>query len=202
MVQAVSKRESEQERKSTITLLTFQVMDLFLSKTAYIKISKHLARRGNHVEIFAIRSNNVYCSRNPGMKLLLVPLRVFPFVTHILYVMMLVIFLPFYTMIRRPEFVITEPRFGSSLFILELKLLPSSLGPKTILDIRSTPVEVHNLRHSLGAYAFNVSVATARKTFDGITTATEQMKKEICRKLHACMTKRLSRVSLTTDLFL
>lgn len=176
------KENSRQRRGSKITWISFQVLDSFLSKTALIGVSNHLAERGNHVDFFAIRSKKVFRSSNPNLRLVTIPLRTFPIVTHILYAVLLAIILPFHIAIRRPDFILTGPRFGSSVFSLELRLFPRLLRPKVILDIRSTPVEVHDLRASLGALWFNISVIMAGKTFDGITIATRQMKNDICSK--------------------
>ena len=159
-------------------------MDSFLAKTSLIEISKNLAERGNHVDFFATRSKKVFRSSNPSMHLVTIPLRAYPIVMHILYVVSLAIILPFYILIKRPNFIITEPNFGSTVFSLELRFFPHLLRSKLILDIRSTPVEVHDFRRFLGALEFNISVIMAGKTFDGITIITKQMKKEVCSKFH------------------
>ena len=88
--------------------------------------------------------------------------------------------LPFYMIVRQPDFVILEPKFGSPILAFEFRLFPRQLRPTLVLDIRSTPVEVNNFRRSLGRVAFNISVVAAKKVCDGITFATNGMKEEVC----------------------
>ena len=171
-------------RRNRIALISFQMLDLYLSKTAYIELSKHLAERGNKVDFFALRSTKLFRSDSPNMTVFAVPLKKLPYLSPILYVILIAIILPFYTAIRRPGFVITEPRFGSLFFGLELKFFPRSWRPIMIMDIRSTSLKVFNFRDYLNVLWFNSSVITAKKTFDGFTVATKQMKKEICDRFH------------------
>jgi glycosyltransferase involved in cell wall biosynthesis len=171
-------------QKSKIAWISFQVLDLFLSKTAYLEISKNLAELGNQVDFFAIRSKRMFESESPNMRLLAVPIRTLPFLTSFFYAVFVAAVLPFYIAVRRPDFLVTEPKIGSLFFSLELKFFPRSLRPRLIMDIRSTPVEIFTFRNFLGALWFNSSVATARKTFDGFTVATEQMKRQICCEFH------------------
>ena len=173
------------ENGKRIIWISFQILDLFLSKTALIEMATNLSERGNHVDFFALRSKKVFRSRSSNMRLNSIPLKILPIITHLSYIVALSVILPFYIAKRRPRFIITEPKFGSSILSLESKLFSSPFGSKVILDIRSTPVEVHTLRRSLNAFWFNVAVTIAVKTLDGITVATEQMKKEICSKFNA-----------------
>lgn len=191
-----------QTADSKITFLSFQLLDIFLSKTAYIELSKKLAERGNQVVIFGVGSKGALDSRNKNMRLVAIPMKVFPLVTHMFYLTLLILLLPFYIAVKRPDFIILEPKFGSSILALESRLFLPRLRPKMVLDIRSTPVEVHNFRRSLGALAFNSSVITASKLFDGITLATNQMKKEVCQKFQ--LDPKLARVwqnGVDVDLF-
>jgi glycosyltransferase involved in cell wall biosynthesis len=129
-------------------------------------------------------------------------MRVFPVVTHILYLTLLILILPFYIAVKRPDFIILEPRFGCSVLALESRLFLRGLRPKIILDIRSTPVEVHTFRRSLAALAFSSSIVVASKTFDGITLATNQMRLEICQQFQ--LNPKLTRVwhnGVDIDLF-
>jgi glycosyltransferase involved in cell wall biosynthesis len=163
-----------------IAWLSFQNLDRFLSKTAYIEISKNLAELGNQVDFFAIRSKKLFNSDNPKMRLFAVPLRTLPILSAYSYVVLLFLLFPFYVLIRKPDFVITEPKFGSTFFSLELKLVPPSVRPKIIMDIRSTPVALRNFRDSLNSFWFNSSIIIAKETFDGFTVATREMKNQIC----------------------
>lgn len=179
------KADFKRERiGSRIVWLSSQVLDLFLSKTAYIEISKNLAELGNQVDFFAIRSKTLLKSDSPNMHLLAIPLRRLPYVAAFSYVVLASVLLPFYILMRKPDFVILEPKFGSTFFSLVFRLFPSSLRPILIMDVRSTPVEVHTLHTSINSFWFNSSVITARKIFDGFTVASEEMKKELCSKFN------------------
>jgi len=175
-------RKDRHTVKYKITFLTFQSLDLSLSKTAYVELSKKLAERGNQVDFFAVGSKGVLDFRNKAMREIVIPMKPFPIVTHMLYLILLVLILPFYIANRRPDCVILEPKLGGSILALESKLFPPQLRPKMILDIRSTPVEVHTFRWFLGELIFKSSMITAAKMFDGITLATNRMKKEVCQK--------------------
>ena len=177
-------QRDKQGRKIKIAWLSYQVLDLMFSKTAYYEICTNLANLGNHVDFFATRSKKLFRSDNSNMRLFTIPLRAYPFISHTSYVISLLIVLPFYIAARKPDFIVTEPRFGFSLFSYELKFFPRRLRPVLILDIRSTPVEVHNFRTHLGALWFNSSVISAKKTVDGFTVATRPMKNQICKELH------------------
>lgn len=171
-----------QRVKYKITFLTFQLLDLFLSKTAYVELSKKLAERGNQIDFFGVGSRWVLKFRNKAMHEIAIPMKIFPIVTHMFYLILLILILPFYIAVKRPDFIIFEPKFGSSLLALELKLFPPSLKPKMLLDIRSTIVGMPTFRRFLGEFAFNFSVVTATKMFDGITIVTNRMKEEVCQK--------------------
>jgi glycosyltransferase involved in cell wall biosynthesis len=172
--------ESRGGQGTKISWLSFQLLDFFLSKTAYIELSKHLAERGNQVDFFAIRSKRLFISDSPNMRLFAFPLRAMPFVSAFSYVILMLFVLPFYILKRKPDFVIIEPKFGSTFFSIELRLFPHSLRPTLILDIRSTSVEVYNFRDMLNSFWFKSSIITGKRTFDGFTVATKEMKKEIC----------------------
>ncbi len=163
-----------------IAWFSFQNLDLFLSKSAYLEMAKNLALLGNKVDFFALRSKNHYRSYAPSMNLIAIPLRTLPMVAASLYVFLLLIILPFYVLLKRPNFVITEPKFGSSLFGIELKMFPRSLRPVLIMDVRSTSVEVKTFRDFLNSMWFNSSMAISRRIFDGITIATKEMRFELC----------------------
>jgi glycosyltransferase involved in cell wall biosynthesis len=171
-------------QRSRITWLSFQYLDSFLSKTAYMQISKSLAELGNDIDFFALRSKKHFKSENPNMRLFAVPLRSVPIITGLSYVILLLLLLPLYIAKRRPDFIITEPRFGSTFFSLELKFFTNSIRPALILDIRSTPVTIISFRALLNSLWFNSSVALAKRTFDGLTAATKEMKYEICNKFN------------------
>lgn len=163
-----------------ITCVSFQVLDRMLSKSAYFELFEHLAERGNRVEFIGIRSEKKIAKDTTQMHLIQVPLRCFPILMHMFYVAFLGLVIPFYVTLRRPRFIMTEPKFGSVIAGLELRFFPPQVRPKTIMDIRSTPVEIHSTRASLGALAFDASIVLAKETFDGFTIVTQSMKEEVC----------------------
>lgn len=178
------EKSHSQKQESRLALFTFQNMDKMFSKTVYVEMAKHLAKRGMNVDFFALRSRNPPQLSHSRVRFIVFPIRFFPIFTHLIYLTISAMILPFYVVIKRPRYIITEPRFGSTFFGLELKLFPRSIRPRAILDIRGTPVEVRNLRSSLGALAFRFSVVPAKRIFHGLSVPTERMKKEICYNFH------------------
>jgi len=167
-------------QKEKIVWISFLVLDLFLHKTSKIEILKQLSARGYDVHLFAIRSKKNVQLNNSNVHLIAIPLRYFPMVTTCLFAFLLFIFLPFYIIIKRPNVIITQSDPSILGFVWKPLFRPFKL--KVILDIRSTPVEINSFRDSLGALWFNISVVVAKKLFDGITTITPLMKKEVCDK--------------------
>jgi len=165
-----------------IAWIGFQVLDQTLSKTALFEISDHLAKRQNEVDFFGLRSRKNIDTKNLHMRVLAIPLRSFPLLTHIFYITTIALVLPFYVLLRKPNFVITEPKFGSVVIGLILLLFPLQLRPKTIMDIRSTPVELKGIRALFSKIAFNNSLTISKKIFDGFTIVTSNMKAELVKQ--------------------
>jgi glycosyltransferase involved in cell wall biosynthesis len=100
-----------------------------------------------------------------------------------MYTTLLSIFLPFSIVKFNPDFVILEP----DVFILSAfpGLLVSKIRKtKVVLDIRSIPVETVGFRGFMQKFWFSVSIAIAKKLFDGITIITPLMKREVCNQFH------------------
>ncbi len=167
-------------KQTGIVWVGFLVLDLFLHKTTQLEILKHLAERGNKVHLFATYSKNKFATDNPNIHLTSIPLRYVPVITPCLFAIVFFICFPFYVAMKKPRFIIIEP--GLTVLIFVWKPLFSSLGAKVILDIRSTPVGLLNFRRYLSALWFNVSVTVGKRAFDGITTITSRMKRELCEK--------------------
>jgi len=161
-----------------IVWIGFLILDVFLHKTTQVEILKHLAERGNNVYLFALYSKRKVAIDN-AINLTSIPLRYVPLITPFFFVIVLLIYFPFYVAAKKPKFVIVEPGLTVLIFIWKLHL--SALGIKVILDIRTTPVDVTKFRRYLSALWFRVSVVLGKKAFDGITILTEMMKREICR---------------------
>ena len=157
-------------------------MDFSLYKTTQIEILRHLRERGNVVHLLAIYSKQKPTSRDLNFQIDTVPLRYFPVLTPFLFATLLIVFFPLYIAARKPEFVILEPDLNVLLFVW--KPLLKKLGIKMVLDIRSTPVELVNLRRRLSALWFNVAVVIGKNMLDGMTTLTSRMKKELCDRFN------------------
>ena len=196
------KRNTSSAARSKIAIISFQVLDLFLSQTALTELCKNLTGRGNRVDFFGIRSRRARGFSETDFHLIAIPMRAFPIVTHICYLALFILILPFYIAVRRPDFVILTPKFGVSVLALESRLFPSQLRPRIVLDIRSTPVALGTFRKSLEMLAFAVSIITAAKMFDGITLATNRMKEEVCSKFRlSCKLARVWHNGVDLDLF-
>jgi glycosyltransferase involved in cell wall biosynthesis len=112
-----------------------------------------------------------------NLHLVSIPLKYIPIVTPTLYGLALFFFLPFYIIKIRPDFIISDPT--TTLFLIWKPLLSKLVNFKTVLDIRSTPVDTSR-RRRMQTY-FSLAIWTAKTMFDGITTVTPMIKEEICR---------------------
>jgi glycosyltransferase involved in cell wall biosynthesis len=88
-------------------------------------------------------------------------------------------FLPFYVIIAKPNFIITQP---DAILGIMSGLFSKFKRVKFILDIRSPPVEIGGFRGFLQNLLFITSIAIAKKIFDGITIITPLMKEEFCQR--------------------
>lgn len=168
-----------------IIWISFTVFDLFLHKTSRLEILKHLAKRGNDVYFLAIRSKKSKQTTDYAgarFHLILIPLRYVPMITPFLFAIATLIFLPFFIATKKPDFIIMNP--SPSIISFIWKPLFYALRIRVVLDVRSTPVLSENrdrgLLGSLDIFWFNISVVIAKKMFDGLTTITTKMKRQIC----------------------
>ena len=146
-----------------------------------LNVLNHLAQRGHDVYLLTTRAERRLPLDNSKVHLTLVPFRYLPIITPFLFAIIVLVYLPFYVAIRRPDIIVTET--GPSIFSFVWNLLFSRLRFKTILDVRTTPVEVNDLRRYLDQIVFfRISVQIAKGMFDGITTLTNLMKREICEE--------------------
>jgi len=182
-MQMVSKEKGTDFKRRKLVSVGFLILDTFLHKVSRIEILRHLAKQGYSVHLIGVRSGERYRRSSSEVQVISIPLRYVPVISPALFVIVLSVFLPFYVIAARPDFIRTEP--GPSIFsLIWMSILPRSIGPRVILDIRSTPVETVGLRGRLRVFFFNVSVLIAKKLFDGITTITILMREEICDKFH------------------
>jgi glycosyltransferase involved in cell wall biosynthesis len=166
-------------QKKKIFWLSFLNFD-FSNVISQTEVSKQLSKRGNDVYLFAMGSKENCPQINANMHLTLIPLKFVPIITASLYVLALLIFLPFHLIIKKPDYIITEK--GTSIIGFILKIFLRPLNFKVILDIRSTPL-TNETRERANKFLFRVSISLAKK-LDGITILTEHMKKEFCHKFN------------------
>ncbi len=154
--------------------------------TSRTEMVKHLSQLNAKVHLFAISSRK----GNPeesDRRFVLFPMKFVPMITYGLYLLALFFSMPFYVIMKNPNYVITEP--NTAMIGFALKLLFPRAKFKVVLDIRSTPLKGHvlpsdpkrgTLQQEVVMLLFWLSLVLAKKNFDGITIVTELMKKEVC----------------------
>jgi glycosyltransferase involved in cell wall biosynthesis len=97
-----------------------------------------------------------------------------------LFSIALFLFIPIYVLVKRPHFVIAEP-YAPTLALMWKPLLSWCTHLRVILDIRSTPVEIHGFANALKSLLFKISILIAKRVFDGITIISAGMKDSLAR---------------------
>jgi len=115
--------------------------------------------------------------------MILIPLIYVPIISPLLYTIFVFFFQPIYILITRPQFVIAEPS-STILGSIWNPILNHIVKFKTILDIRSIPVEIKGFRGFVEKTFYDFSIHMSKKFFDGITTLTPLMKMDICKQFH------------------
>lgn len=147
-------------------------------QTSLIEILNNLERRGHTVTLVGIRPRNRVAINSPRVNAIFIPFKYVPAISPVIFSLAIAIFLPFYIVFRKPDFVFFQPDISvlasvPSLCISKLR------RARFLLDIRSTPVETFGLRGFLQKLVFDLSVNAAKKAFSGITIITPLMKEEI-----------------------
>lgn len=137
----------------------------------------HLEEHGHSATMLSFRSKNFARPRNLHMQL--IPVRYVPGISQIVTTLILAFLLPFYVALSNPAYVMMNPDV-STLSSLPSIIVSKFKKTKFILDIRSTPVETVGSRGTLQRFWFAASVLVAKRFFDGMTTITPLMRKEIC----------------------
>jgi len=171
--------KSNNFRARKIVWLSFLILDMHLHRTSQLEILRSLRKRGHDTRLIAMRSKNVFPNRNSEVRITSVPLRYVPAISPLMFAIMTFFLLPFYIIVSKPDFIITEPDLPIFSFI---SALPFSRCKRTklVLDIRSIPVETVGFRGFHQKFWFSVSILVAKKLFDGMTIITPLMRKEIC----------------------
>jgi len=142
-------------------------------------MSNEMSKRGHIIYLFAMRSKNRFALPNSEVHLVLAPLRHVPIISSSLYVLAVLLFLPFYIAAKKFDYVIVEP--GTSFVGLALAPLLHLTNSKIVLDVRSTPLKIKDdFREHMHELLFRNSVMIAKRRFQGITILTRLMKMQIC----------------------
>ena len=156
-------------------------LDRFLHKTSRIEVLEHLAKRGYNVTLFVARSRKKCVFKNSRVETIQVPLRHVPALSSIMFTGVVLLFLPYYILSKKPTHIVTDPNI-TILGFVGASVLCRLRKVKLVLDVRSTPVEVSGFSSRLLAFFFDVSVLVAKRVFDGMTVITTLMKDEVCDK--------------------
>lgn len=155
-------------------------LDTHLYQASSVEILKHMAERGHSLALITTRSANVVRSENPRARIIPFPLRYVPFLSPIMFTVLLFFFLPLYIIVSDPQFIIATQPEVSILGIIPGLVLSKIKRTKSVLDVRSTPVESSGFRGSQQKLWFSICIVVAKKLFDGMTIITPLMRKEIC----------------------
>jgi glycosyltransferase involved in cell wall biosynthesis len=158
--------------------------DTVISRT---EIARALSQLNAEVYLFGIDSRENR-SEESDKHFVLFPMKFVPMITQALYFLALFFSIPFYVIMKNPDYVITGPD-TSTIIGFALKLFFPQSKFKVVLDIRSTPIkgsilpsdpERASAQQKRLMLLFSLSLSLAKKKFDGITIVTELMKKEVC----------------------
>jgi len=152
-----------------------------LTTTARVEMLRHLARRN---DVFLVGPHPTIKDRlgNSDIHVTTIPIKNPTMISRLVFNFILFFFFPFYSIILRPDFIITTPD-GTIFGLFSTLLLKTFLGDrgfKVVLDIRTTPIGTRTRVHF--PFQFHFTVSMASKMFDGMTIITSMMKKEICQK--------------------
>lgn len=141
-----------------------------------------MAKQGYDTYLTAATSKRKYHSKSPDLNVVQIPLRYVPVISPILFGLITLFFFPLKIIKMKPDFVIVEP--GTATYCFWKPLLSLFMKLKVILDVRSTNVDTSGLRGFLKNSQSNISVRLAKNMFDGMTTITSAMKKEISEEFN------------------
>jgi glycosyltransferase involved in cell wall biosynthesis len=179
-VMSVSKRRKTINSQKMSTLwVSFTFLDAFLHKTALLNVLRQFAEFGHKPSLLAVRSRNAYQIEDARVRIISVPLRYMPLISPVMFTIVLVLFLPVFIIISRPDFIIFDPDVHI-LSCFPVLFVSKFEKVKSVLDIRTVPVETVGFRGFLRRFWFSVSILVAKKLFDGITIITPSMKKKVC----------------------
>ncbi len=170
-------------KKFRVSWVSYLNLDTDLHKTRELEILKALAEKGHATTLVATISRRYFKMKDSRTKLISVPIRSAPLVSHVIYTAFLFFFLPIYILVSKPDFIVMDPSI-SVLGSIPSVLFSRFSRTKFVLDIKSTPVEVKGLSAKLAEFWFNISAVVAKMMFQGIDAVTPMMKAEVCRKFN------------------
>ncbi|MCJ7632926.1 hypothetical protein MUP77_11115, partial [Candidatus Bathyarchaeota archaeon] len=150
---------------------------------ALLNILRQCSEFGHEVFLISVRPRNPSGIRNAQMRIISVPLRHVPLIVPVMFTIFLFFYLPIFVVFSKPDVIIMEP-YVHILSTFPQLLISRFKKVKSVLDVRSTPVETTGFRGFLQTFWFSVSILTAKKLFDGMTIITPSMKKEICNRFN------------------
>lgn len=155
--------------------------DETLSGSERIERLRTLAEEGNEVCLITGHFDKRIFSNieHPNLRIISIPLKYIPVFSPILYGLVLLLLLPIYVALYRPEVVISDPT--TTPFLFWYPLLSKVLRFKMVLDVRSTPVGGDTGAGIRYHFLFTISLWIAKSLFDGLTIVTSMMRDELCR---------------------
>jgi glycosyltransferase involved in cell wall biosynthesis len=167
------------EKETKSQKMSILWISFFLDNPALLNILRQFAELGHEVSLISVQTKNVSRIRNAQMRIISIPLRHVPLILPVMFTIFLFFYLPIFVIISKPDVIIMEP-YVHILSAFPQLLISRFKKVKSVLDVRSTPVETTGFRGFLQAFWFSASILTAKKLFDGVTIITPLMKKEVC----------------------
>jgi glycosyltransferase involved in cell wall biosynthesis len=177
----ISRKEAEGKyNRITLLWVSTSVMDVFLHNNALLAVLKKLTELGYKINLVAIRSNKIKTKRS-SFSTTLVPLKFLPIFSPVLFTIAMMLFMPVLILRSNANFVVFDPdihilSFFPSMFVCKARKI------KTVLDIRTVPVEIIGIRGWFRKFWFATSILIAKKLFDGITIITPLMRDQISKE--------------------
>jgi starch synthase len=180
LVEAMTAAKGVISKKMSILWVSFARLDIDLNSMALLNILRQFAELGHEVSLIAVRSRDVSQTEDPRVRIISVPLRDFPLILPVMFTIFLSIYLPIFIILSKVDVIIMDP-YVHILSVFPQLLISKFKKVKSVLDVRSIPVETTGFRGFQLKFWFNTSILVAKKLFDGMTIITPLMRKEICR---------------------
>jgi glycosyltransferase involved in cell wall biosynthesis len=174
-------------KRMSILWVTFTRLSIDLNHMALLNISRQIAELGHKVSLIVVRSKNISRTRDQQVRIISVPLRNVPLISPGMFTIFLFLYLPIFITLSKVDVIIMDPYVH---ILSAFPLLPISKlkKVKSVLDVRSIPVETTGFRGFQLKFWFNTSILVAKKLFDGMTIITPMMRTEVCNtfKIDPC----------------